>query len=124
MTVNRQSLMKFFAHLQHLFSLDEGWIYATSSQYHSDVILDVDEDFGNRTVPSGKQNSNVHQFGGCVGDGDALITSQKQILLCTRTADCVPILLYNSEQVAVVHMQDGVELQMKFLPSASQRCLL
>ena len=94
---------EIFAHLQHLFSLDEGWIYATSSQYHSDVILDVDEDFRNRTVPSGKQNSNVHQFGGCVGDGDALITSQKRILLCTRTADCVPILLYNSDQVAVVH---------------------
>ena len=69
---------EIFAHLQHLFSLDEGWIYATSSQYHSDVILDVDEDFRNRTVPSGKQNSNVHQFGGCVGDGDALITSQNE----------------------------------------------
>ena len=67
------------------------------------MILDVDEDFRNRTVQLGNQYSNVHHFGGCVGDGDAIITSQKRILLCTRTADCVPILLYNSEQVAVVH---------------------
>ena len=94
---------EIFAHLERKFSLDEEWIYATSSQYHSDVILFVDEDFRNKSSQAKKKNSSGHQFGGCVGDGDALITSQKQILLCTRTADCVPILLYGSAQVAVVH---------------------
>ena len=94
---------EIFSHLQSRFSLDKEWIYATSSQYHSDVILQVNEDFRDNSTQLKNQNSNVHQFGGCVGDGDALITSQKRILLCTRTADCVPILLYNSQQVAVVH---------------------
>ena len=97
-----------FEHLQKVLSLDEEWIYATSSQYHSDVILSVDQNFRKNKVQSESPQEkctfgNVHQFGGCVGDGDALVTNQRHILLCTRTADCVPILLYNSEQVAVVH---------------------
>ena len=36
--------------------------------------------------------NNISIMGG-VGDGDALISSEKNIFLCTRTADCVPIFL-------------------------------
>ena len=87
-----------FRHLQQVFSLDSEWKYATSSQFHSDIVLTT-----NRHFPKADSHPKTHKFGGCVGDGDAIISSQRKVLLCTRTADCVPILLYNSSQVGVVH---------------------
>ena len=81
------------AHLCNSFHVEQNWKYATTSQIHSDIIREVSADW-KTTSPS---------FGGCVGDGDALITSEKNVFLCTRTADCVPIFLFAKDQIAVIH---------------------
>ena len=81
------------AHLCHSFQVDHSWKYATTSQFHSDIVLHVDAHW--------KETSST--WGGCVGDGDALITSEKKVFLCTRTADCVPIFLFGPQQIAVIH---------------------
>jgi len=41
---------------------------------------------------------------GLAGEGDALITSQKDLILAIRTADCVPILVVGEGgQIAAIH---------------------
>lgn len=60
---------------------------ATLKQIHSDIVVRV----------------NGHR--GQIGEGDALITSEPGVHLAIRTADCVPILLFDPERkvVAAVH---------------------
>jgi YfiH family protein len=66
---------------------------ATLRQIHSAAVWSV------RRSPSGLDE------GVCLGEGDALITSEPGLLLAIRTADCVPILLADPVRrvVAAVH---------------------
>ncbi len=60
---------------------------ATLRQIHSDVIW------------------TARETEGCLGDGDALISAERGLLLAMRTADCVPILMADPVRrvVAAVH---------------------
>lgn len=62
----------------------ESYEYALVSQVH-----------GNRCMRA--------QFGGLIGEADALITSKKGLVLAIRTADCVPILVEAEHDVIVIH---------------------
>jgi len=46
-----------------------------------------------------------HQEGGILESGDALLTNQPEILLTVRTADCVPVLVFdgNHQAIAAIH---------------------
>jgi YfiH family protein len=69
----------------------EGWLasrpVATLRQIHSDLC---------RLVGSER---------GCLGEGDALCTSRREVWLVVRTADCVPVILADPEHqsIAVIH---------------------
>tara|TARA_B100001996_G_C18358520_1_gene476858 strand:- start:34 stop:603 length:570 start_codon:yes stop_codon:yes gene_type:complete len=57
---------------------------ASMEQSHSDIFIEVDK-------------PGVYQ-------ADALITKQKNLVLAVKTADCMPILISDSEKVGVVHI--------------------
>ncbi len=61
--------------------------YYELNQIHSDRVVIVDDNYRNNT------------------DGDAMITTKKNIPLVIKTADCIPILLYDKENkvLALVH---------------------
>ena len=61
--------------------------YYELKQVHSDTIIIVDDNYENNTT------------------GDAMITTKKNIPLAIKTADCIPILLYDKENkiLALVH---------------------
>jgi YfiH family protein len=40
---------------------------------------------------------------GCCGDGDALVTSRRDLALAISTADCLPIVLAGAGRIAAVH---------------------
>jgi YfiH family protein len=44
---------------------------------------------------------------GCIGEGDALITSQPGLLLTIRTADCIPVLIADPVRRAVAAIHAG-----------------
>jgi len=89
--VLQSDLLKSFPWVDHGFGtrLSRSWPgdYAQVKQIHSDVVLSADGRVG------------------CIGEGDALITATPGQLIGIRTADCVPILLADSEKrvVAAVH---------------------
>ena len=61
--------------------------YYELKQMHTDTIVIVDDSYQNNTR------------------GDAMITTKKNIPLVIKTADCIPILLYDKENkvLALVH---------------------
>ena len=61
---------------------------ATLRQTHSDTVLTADR-------------------GGCMGEGDALITDRPGIILAIRTADCLPILIADPSKQAVAAVHAG-----------------
>ncbi len=97
------------------FRLDENKVYRVPS---FESIPWLDHGFGTRhstdwthahpaTLRQIHSNSTVTVVngGGCVGEGDAMITNRPGIRLEIRTADCVPILMAAPEKrvVAAVH---------------------
>ncbi|HEV8038735.1 MAG TPA: peptidoglycan editing factor PgeF [Bryobacteraceae bacterium] len=61
---------------------------ATLRQVHSDIVLLAD-------------------WGGSIGEGDALITDRPGITLAIRTADCLPILIADPSKRAVAAVHAG-----------------
>ncbi len=61
---------------------------ATVQQIHSDKVL-------------------VADHAGCIGEGDALISNQPGITLSVRTADCLPILMADTRNLAVAAVHAG-----------------
>ena len=61
--------------------------YYELKQIHSDIVINTNDNYRNNT------------------SGDAIITSKKNIPLVIKTADCIPILLYDKENkvIALVH---------------------
>lgn len=49
----------------------------------------------------------ARECAGCIGEGDALITSQPGLLLTIRTADCIPILIADPVRRAVAAVHAG-----------------
>ena len=68
------------------FDIEEnhGLPLATMEQSHSDIYLEIDKP-GNYKA-------------------DALITKKKNIIIVVKTADCMPVLLSDSEKVGVIHI--------------------
>jgi polyphenol oxidase len=64
--------------------LGGGWDFALASQVHGDRAL---------------WTANA----GLAGEGDALLTARPGLVLCIRTADCVPILVVADSGVAAIH---------------------
>lgn len=62
-----------------------------ANQIHGDTVLRADD------LPGGWS----------VGEGDALITGQPGIALCTQVADCVPVLLHDPAGHAVAAIHSG-----------------
>ena len=58
------------------------------NQVHKDGIVSIDR----------RLKGNISCF-----EGDALITSQKNIMLVVQTADCFPVYIYDNSSVAIVH---------------------
>jgi polyphenol oxidase len=61
---------------------------ATLRQIHSDRVLTAEQ-------------------GGCIGEGDALITNRPGVTLSIRTADCLPILIADPVNRAVAAVHSG-----------------
>lgn len=77
---------------RHSESWAEGWAgdaFATLKQVHSDTVVRVDETRG------------------CLGHGDALITDRPGVHLAIRTADCIPVLLFDPVRRAVAAVHAG-----------------
>lgn len=80
--------------LEHGFGtrLSRGWPgdvpLATVRQIHSDRVLEADH-------------------GGCIGEGDALISKRPGITLSVRTADCLPILMADARNRAIAAVHAG-----------------
>jgi YfiH family protein len=82
-----------FSWLEHGFGtrLSSGWLDARRlahlKQVHSNKVI------------------TAREADGCLGEGDALLTSIPGLLLAVRTADCLPIILTDpkSKAVAVIH---------------------
>ena len=89
--VYRAPSLEQFAWLEHGFGtrLSTGWPdmrrLVTPKQIHSDRVLVVPND-----APAGA--------GVRLGEGDALISQQKEPLIGIRTADCFPLLLVDPER--------------------------
>jgi hypothetical protein len=49
----------------------------------------------------------VATTGGCVGEGDALVTDRPGLALAVRTADCLPILLVDPRNRAIAAVHSG-----------------
>ncbi len=49
----------------------------------------------------------AHRSGGRIGEGDALLTGERDLLVGVRTADCVPILLVDTRLRAVAAIHAG-----------------
>jgi len=74
---------------------DKNLHFIVANQTHSDHIK----------IITNKETKGWKNLEDAIADCDALITSEKDIMLTILTADCVPILLYDSEKkvVAAVH---------------------
>ncbi len=66
------------------FENREDLLVASMEQSHSDVCLEIDK--------PGRYKA------------DAIITSEKRILLVVKTADCLPVLVSDKEKIGVVHI--------------------
>jgi len=63
--------------------------YYELNQIHSDIIEIIDDNYQNKT------------------SGDAMITNKKNIPLVIKTADCLPILLYDKENEVIATIHSG-----------------
>lgn len=59
------------------------------NQIHSNIIKIVDENYQNNSL------------------GDAMITKEKNIALVIKTADCIPVLLYDKEKKVIATIHSG-----------------
>ena len=88
--VFQSDLLRQFAWLRHGFGsrLSPGWPgdYTQLRQIHSAAV-------------------HIAEGGGCIGQGDALVTASPGVRVGVRTADCVPILFADPQRrvVAAVH---------------------
>ncbi len=86
--------LEALAWLEHGFGtrVSSGWPnaaeLATVRQIHSNKVLDADH-------------------GGCLGEGDALISNKPGITLSVRTADCLPILIADPRNRAIAAIHAG-----------------
>lgn len=69
--------------------------FVIANQTHSDNIIIIDE----------PQTQGWESMEDAVANCDALITDQKNVVLCVLTADCVPVFLFDKEKelIATVH---------------------
>ena len=74
---------------------DKNLHFIVANQTHSDHIK----------IITNKETKGWESLENAIEDCDALITNEKEIVLTILTADCVPVLLYDSEKkvVAAVH---------------------
>lgn len=92
--VYRAQTLEDIPWLEHGFGtrLSSRWPHpgdlATVQQIHSDKVL-------------------VADHAGCIGEGDALISNQPGITLSVRTADCLPILMADTRNLAVAAVHAG-----------------
>jgi polyphenol oxidase len=84
---------KLFANFPHGFGTRHSSLsqdaMVSLKQIHSDIILLADRDTG------------------CVGEGDALLSSRPSVTVSIRTADCLPILLADTQTGAVAAVHAG-----------------
>ena len=71
-------------------SIPDGWRIVRLHQVHGDVVRTVSVDDN-----------------GIVGSGDGLVTSATGVALCVLSADCVPILMADSEKAVVGALHAG-----------------
>jgi len=85
---NRSAIVKYL-------STNKPLHFIVANQTHSDHVK----------VITGQKTQGWSTLQDAVEDCDALITQEKNVILCILTADCVPILLYDPENkvVAAVH---------------------
>jgi len=81
--------------LASLLHWDEKLYFAMANQTHSNHIAVIEK----------HANQGWDRLDTAIEDCDAMITNQKNIVLCILTADCVPILLCDTKQnvIAAVH---------------------
>lgn len=87
---NRTALARLFF-LQHKDLV-------TPHQVHGSEIFVVDNDF--LQLEKGEILDRIYGY-------DAAITNERGVFLCVTTADCVPILLYDSQQQAIAAIHAG-----------------
>jgi len=91
---NRKVLAASLLHEEDLQS-EKNLCFIVANQTHSDNIRIITK----------KETKGWTDLGDAIEDCDALITKERGIILTILTADCVPILLYDSEKkvIAAVH---------------------
>lgn len=122
----RLSVLKFesfkkYKSINHFVTTREGWVsgdkprftgesekdygpfrkeLASSGDWKINQFVFPRQTHSDRVAVIGPEDSSLP-----VDDCDALITSQKGIFVCVQTADCVPVLLYDTQKkvVAAVH---------------------
>ncbi|MGC9350743.1 MAG: peptidoglycan editing factor PgeF [Sulfurovum sp.] len=77
--------------------VDQDYHFITAQQTHSDTIAVIEK----------QESRGWHAIEDAVADCDALITAQKGVVLTILTADCVPVLLYDTEKAVVAAVHAG-----------------
>ncbi len=122
----RLSVFKFesfrkYKNITHFVTTKEGWVSGNKPRFTGDKESDY-ADFRKELAVSGDWNVGQFVFprqthsdhvvvagsenrGSAIENTDALITREPGIFVCVQTADCVPILLYDTQKkvVAAVH---------------------
>ena len=122
----RLSVFKFesfkkYKNIAHFVTTKEGWVSGDKPRFTGDQELDY-MDFRKELASSGEWKSNQFVFPRqthsdrvavinsdnrslTMDDTDALITNERGIFVCVQTADCVPVLLYDTQNkvVAAIH---------------------
>ncbi|CAA6822286.1 MAG: COG1496: Uncharacterized conserved protein [uncultured Sulfurovum sp.] len=91
----KQTIIENRKYLHHLFDNDTSTHFVLANQTHSDNIR----------VISKRETRGWHTLDDAIEDCDALVTDVPNILLNILTADCVPILLYDTKKhvVSAIH---------------------
>ena len=76
------------------------------NQIHSDTIVIVGDNFKNNT------------------DGDAMITTKKNTPLVIKTADCIPIILYDKENQVLALVHSGWKGTLKSIASKTVKKMI
>ena len=80
--------------------------YCELNQIHSDIVITVDDNYQNNT------------------EGDAMITTKKNIPLVIKTADCIPIILYDEEKQVLALIHSGWKGTLKKITSKTVRKMI
>ena len=122
----RLSVFKFesfrkYKNIAHFVTTKEGWVSGNKPRFTGDEVSAY-SDFRKELAVSGDWNVNQFVFprqthsdrvatvnsenrSVTIEDTDALITNEPGVFVCVQTADCVPVLLYDTQKkvVAAVH---------------------